>query len=291
MPRHSAEGNLGYPRLVLTFGTDLSEIASIASLNDSLGVIPGCLTLEATVIYCSPSVRWVRELRSSGSTDQSREVNLPLFSITLADRTGCMFLELWRDAALRVYDQAQVWHEDEEIVMIRVSFFTVLDGKIKTLPRSCRIYGTDNAVVERITSTSSPYLVDPRVNLDSTLFIRTFSTLTTTPPFETHITGIVSAIGDIKLTLRRDELRNFRLHDTEGSYVECKALGRHAMNPYLQVQNELVIFGAVAHSGLRGSEDCMWIFDNSHIIRINSGRTVPIASNRIVFHEAEDEDG
>jgi hypothetical protein len=86
-------------------------------------------------------------------------------------------------------------------------------------------------------------------------------------------------------------LRNFRLHDTEGSYVECKALGRHAMNPYLQVQSELVIFGAVAHSNLPGSEDCIWILENSHIIRINSGRTVPIASNRIVFHEAEDEDG
>ena len=109
----NAENIISYPSLVLTFGSNFSEIASLASLEDCSGVTPGCLTLEARVVFRDPSIRWVRvhrSSRSSASVDQNHGRSLPFLSLTLADRTGCSFLELWRNAALYVYEQAQNWH-------------------------------------------------------------------------------------------------------------------------------------------------------------------------------------
>ena len=210
-----------------------------------------------------------RSSRSSASVDQNHGASLPFLSLTLADRTGCSFLELWRNAALYVYEQAQNWHEDEEVVMIRVSFFSVLDDKQKSFPKSCHIRGMDNVVVERVSTSSSPFLVDSKVKLDSSLFAGPFTNLlSTTPPFEINITGIVAAIEEVSLSHRGAARRSFRLQDTEGSHVECRAFGRHTMSPFLLMGNELVIFGARK----QGLASCLWVFNNCHIVQLNSNR-------------------
>ena len=285
LPTHVFIGDIwSSPKLVLSFGTDTSEIVSIASLYECIGVKPGCLTLEARVIYCESEVRLVRRvLSSSSSMDPRREQVVPFYKMTLADRTGCLFLELWRDAAFRICDVVRAWHEQDAVVLIRVSRVTVLDNKRKAFPKACRIGGADDLIVEKIATSNSPFLVDPSVKLDSSLLIERFTAMTTRPPFEIHLSAIVSAVGDIRLTAQGREIRSFRLHDLEGNYVDCEALGRHARNPYLLVQNEVVIFGAIAQPYFDWKT--LWINNYSHIIQITSGCSVPVGLNRIVFAE------
>ena len=272
------------PELVLSFGTDVSEIVSIASVTECIGVKPGCLTLEARVIYCESEVCFVRlALSSSSSIDPRREQLVPFYKMTLADRTGCMFLELWRDAALRIRDVVRAWQEQDEVALVRVSGFTVSFNNRKAFPKACRIGGDDDLIVEQIATSKSPFLVDPSVNLDSSLLIERFTVMTTRPPFEIHLSAIVSAVGDIRLTAQGREIRSFRLHDLEGYYVDCEALGNHARNPYLLVQNKIVIFGAIAQPYFDWKT--LWINNFSHIMLITYGCSVPVGLNRIVFAE------
>ena len=93
----------------------------------------------------------------------------------------------------------------------------------------------------------------------------------------------MSAVGDVRLTAQGREIRSFRLHDLDGNYVDCEALGRHARNPYLLVQNKIVIFGAIAQPYFDWKT--LWIINFSHIMLITHGCSVPVGLNRIVFAE------
>lgn len=282
-----SDGTITYPNLVLTSATGFAELVSIASLKDCVGVLPGCFTLEAIVVYYEPLVRWVQAISSTASSQQNQELKIPTVNMTLADRTGCASLELWHTAALYAHAQTEKWRGDTNSPMIRLSFFSVYHDNRQLFQRSCRISGS-NIKIESLSSAVSPYLIDSRVHLDDSLFIRRLSLLSSTlPPFSSHLAALVSKVQEVRSTRSSQQIRNFRLIDRYGSYIECRALGRHAGNPLLVDGNEVVVYGASVpmsrHQSILGF---LWLLNDAHVILLKRQCRVPEALCRIDFNNA-----
>ena len=103
-----------------------------------------------------------------------------------------------------------------------------------------------------------------------------------------NISGIVSTIGEEVVTQSGKPMASFRLHDSSGRCCECKILGRHVGNTFLQEGSEVILFSTTAQSGLGRSSrlpGCLWVYDESHIIRLRERVHVPMAKETITFQE------
>ena len=95
---------------------------------------------------------------------------------------------------------------------------------------------------------------------------RNLSLLTGTLPFGAHVAGFVSAVGSVSVSRNGNEMLSFRLNDTRGNYVECRACGRHARNKHIEEKNEIVAYGTQAQAGLKGAPGLLWVYNESHIV-------------------------
>ena len=238
------------------------EFVSVADLYGRIGTHPGAVSIEAIVLFCASEVRWATV---TDQRNQNKE-NVPVLTVVLADRTGYVCLELWRDVAVNICEMAREWGEEASKVTVRVSDFGIGEEKKRFVGKACHLTGDDRTTVKRIASSIQPSLVDETVHLTGSLFVRNLSLLTGTLPFGAHVAGFVSAVGSVSVSRNGNEMLSFRLNDTRGNYVECRACGRHARNKHIEEKNEIVAYGTQAQAGLKGASGLLWVYDESHIV-------------------------
>ena len=262
-----------------------SEIVSVAALYGKIGAEAGSLFIEARFLYCDSETRVVSD--SKAKIKSKKKGPVAVLTLVLADRTGYICLELWRDVATSVCEIAQEWLADEGAVYLRISNFAVVEDRRKFLSKNCKLTGDDRTLVERIPSSSQPSLMDSTTHLAGNLFIRNLSFLAVKPPFVVHLAGVVSLSQGMKLSRGGEEMLDFRFIDTSGNYVDCRAFGRHARNQLIADKNELVIYGASVPSSQNSQSEFLWLHNDCHIVLLKRKCTVPKAVCLIEFAEDE----
>ena len=139
--------------------------------------------------------------------------------------------------------------------------------------------------MKRLLEGSVPEITNSSTSIDINMFVRDFSRLTLKLPFVVNICGIVSTIGEEVMTQSGKPMASFRLHDASGRCCDCKILGRHVGNTFLQEGCEVILFGMTAQSGLGRSCGSLWVYDHTHIIRLRERVPVPPAKETITFEE------
>ena len=79
-----------------------------------------------------------------------------------------------------------------------------------------------------------------------------------------NVAGVITQCGscDVGHTSRLP-IKSFRLCDSNGCYVNCSALGRHAENHDLVDGNRILFFFASSRKGNPGQ---LWIYHDCHVI-------------------------
>ena len=72
-------------------------------------------------------------------------------------------------------------------------------------------------------------------------------------------------------------MRPFQLQDCTGKFVMCIALGRHSENELLEDYSEVVVYFATAQAGLGNEPGKLWVYDESHIVRLRQRCKAPSA--------------
>ena len=71
------------------------------------------------------------------------------------------------------------------------------------------------------------------------------------------------------------DMQEFRLHDSQGRYVVCRAFGRHAGSVLIVDGAELVIYFASAKVGLSNQPGSLWLYDEAHVIALGEVFGIP----------------
>ena len=96
------------------------------------------------------------------------------------------------------------------------------------------------------------------------------------PVFLISISGIVSHCKpEVTSSTTNEAMKEFRLQDQSGRYVNCKAYGRHAVNSIIEDSTEVVLYFALARSGLNNQTGSLWLFDDAHVLELSKSRSVP----------------
>ena len=141
--------------------------------------------------------------------------------------------------------------------------------------------------MERIPTSSRPSLMDSTTHLAGNIFIRNIGLLAAKPPFVVHLAAVVTTVQGMKLSRAGVEMLDFRLLDTAGNYVECRAHGRHARNSLIVDKNELVVYGASVTVSQNNQSGLLWLFNDSHVVLLKRKCPVPKALRLIEFEEDE----
>jgi len=264
------------------------EMLSVAELYGRIGAEPGTTSVEVRFLYCDSEVRHADLSNATNRTKPKKKNQAAVLTLVVSDRTGCIYVELWREAASNICELAQEWNEEDSNVLLRISNYTVVEDKRTMISKSCKLIGDDRTQVARISFSTRPSLVDPTTHLAGSIFIRNISLLAAKPPFFVHLAGIVSMVQDLKVSRQGNEMRDFRLSDISGNYVECRALGRHVHNPHIADKNEVVIYGSsVTVPQGNNKSGYLWLFNEAHVVILKRKCVVPKSLRHIEFEEEE----
>eukprot|EP00973_Karenia_brevis_P094366 12422096-Karenia_brevis.AAC.1 len=67
----------------------------------------------------------------------------------------------------------------------------------------------------------------------------------------------------------------------QGKYVECMAFDRHADCDALQRGNMVVLYFALAQAGLNGRPGCLWLYNEAHILLMQTDMRIPSLKDEI----------
>ena len=93
------------------------------------------------------------------------------------------------------------------------------------------------------------------------------------------VTGIVAAVRPVTQSNNGVDMQDFRLVDSSGRYVMCKAFGRHAGNALIASGNQIILYFANARVGLSNQPGSLWLYDEAHIVVIAHAQTVPASKH------------
>ena len=249
---------------------------AVQVLHTASGLTTDALQLEAYVMHYSVEPRYVKIARGR----QGAEETVPVISVLVADRTGPIVIEAWREAATMFLENLLQWDEgraDNEQLLVEITYFVVKDDNRVHQTPVRKLHTNERTRLQRRSVGSQNAIVNVSVTPDASLFTRELRKVCTKPPYIISIVGIVVEVQGLTVTQSGDSRKDFRLQDTTGQYVECAALGRHAENNNLVEGNEVILYFLTALAGLRGRPGLLWLYDDSHVAMVRKHIvTVPL---------------
>jgi len=138
-----------------------------------------------------------------------------------------------------------------------------------------RLHSTQWTIVERVPAPTRESLTNETIAPHPALYTRDFARLMLKPPFLVNISGIVSMVQDETFSAAGDPMLMFRLTDSGGRYVQCRAFGRHVANEHIDNGTEVVLYFVTAQRGLNNQPGQLWIYDEAHIVSLQTGCAIP----------------
>ena len=236
-------------------------------LHTASGLTTDALQLEAYVMHYSLEPRYVKIQRGR----QGVEETVPVISVLVADRTGPIVIEAWREAATMFLENLLQWDQvraDNEQLLVEITYFVVKDDTRVHQTPVRKLHTNERTRLQRRSVGSQNAIVNVNVTPEASLFTRELRKVCTKPPFIISIVGIVVEVQGLTVTQSGESRKEFKLQDTTGQYVECSAFGRHADNNYLVEGDEVIIYFLTAQAGLRGRPGLLWLYEDSHVAMV-----------------------
>ena len=213
------------------------------------------IVLTAYVLHVPEAPRLVDVPNKKTKSSES----VPVVSVLLADRTGPISLDLWRNAAEDVLRDYRAWSgENSGPMLVEWRGFAVRRFARKDVPffpePMRKLSGTDKTTWSLIAAADMASVMDPAVRLGSGLYCSDLSCLDAKTPFFVSLKGIVFSVGPETESQTGSPMLSFKLHDIAGRYASCMAFGRHASNEHLHNGAEVVLFFTSAKAGYGGGD-------------------------------------
>ena len=238
--------------------------------------------VEVYVLHKGVKVKWVQ----SRSKRTGEAESIPTLTVTLADRTGVILMTFWRQAALNALQTFTAWgNGHDNPILVEISYFNAREDTRPSIPKGHRLHGNERTRMRRLLQGSVETITDPNISVDVNTYVRDFGHLNLEPPYHVNISGVVSSIGNEGATEKGRPMASFRLHESSGKYCECKVLGRHVDNTCLTEGSEVILFSTTAKSGANTASGFLWIFDETHIVRLREHVHVPAAKELVRFQK------
>ena len=238
--------------------------------------------LEAYVLH------FPNELRQVTVTDQrtQKTEQVGAMTVLLADRTGPILLEAWRDVAdniLSIFLQMENDSFPLEVFAVEVSGFAVDHERRTHVGFMRKLHATKKTQFVLRPSPTQNSLMDGSVHPSPQLFTRDFSKLLAVPPFIINIVGVIADVKGITESESGISRREFKLQGSGGKYISCIAFGRHADSELLAPHNEVILYFASGKSDLRQRVGVLWLYDESHVMLLRQVFLPGLPSQAISF--------
>ena len=228
--------------------------------------------LKVAVLDFPAEPRWVTVTDKKSKAEEK----VAVVSILVADATGPIAFEIWRNPAETVLQNLIAWSAaTEETVWVEMQYLWSRAEFGACIPPTRKLVGHERtSVVE-----CAPVHVSEVATPADMLYCKDFAKLSAQlPPFTVSIIGIVTTLDEEEMTSQSGlPMKSFRLQDQSGRYVRCTVCGRHVDNVALRANNEVILFFAKALPGLRGDPGSLWVYDSSHIVLRRQGCQPPSA--------------
>ena len=166
------------------------------------------------------------------------------------------------------------------LVLIEITGFYVRDAAFKDstcIPQMRKIVCDDQCAFKRLQSSNLPSICSTDIMLAPELHLRYFSLLRGSLPFITSVSGIVTDVAELTETFEGAPMRGSTLNDTNGKYVFCDALGRHAHNVALRHENCIAVFFATAQARCDHEIRELLVHDSSFVFFLRHLVVLPAA--------------
>ena len=235
--------------------------------------LSGSDSVELTVVVLNHS----EELRWTTVTDRMTKAQsqVPIVSVMLADSSGPILLELWRDGAENALRDLVGWSSasNDELVWVEVRYAWCLAIQGRVIPVVRKMVANERTTIVRC----EPPAIPPSASPSAELYAVDFDCLHGTVPFTVCLRGTVTSVQEETISQAGNPVKYFKLHDQIGKFVHCVAFGRHVANKCIVECNDVVLYFANAVAGLNGASGQLWMFDESHIVVVGVRFSVPPA--------------
>ena len=225
----------------------------------------------AVVLHYPEAPRW------GTVTDRKTksQIQVPVVSVMLADASGPILFELWRDAADSAFRDLTSWASSSNDALmwveVRHAWCRAIPGRV--IPALRKLVGNDRTTMVRCEAPSIACRGAPA----SELYSVDFEQLNGAMPFTICLRGVVTSVQGEVLSQSGNPMKHFKLHDQTGRFVHCVALGRQVDNEFIAECNEVVLYFAKALPGVAGAQGQLWMYDESHIVLVGRRFGVPPA--------------
>ena len=230
------------------------------------------VAVQGRILQAPDEPKWVNI--TDRRTKQQELV--PVITILLADRTGPIVLELWRNTAESLLQDLNAKEDpDDEGVIIEVRRCWVRTENKVCIPQTRKLASNERTSVVLLEVANQPSLVDESITISQSMYVRDFTQLSKKPPYQISIAGVISSIQPEITTRSGALMRSFRLQDNTGKWVACVAFDQAAENVVIANGNEVVMFFASAQEGLNNGPGQLWLYDRSHVVLLRVGCSAP----------------
>ena len=240
----------------------------------------GPLSMEAMVLHNPPECRLVNvPNKLTGGKDRVFVV-----SVLLADRSGPVALEAWREHAEKLVRDFAMWSKQTSgPVLVQVHHFDVREDNRPHTGAMRKMHSNDCTKVTRVDVPERDSMTNEAIIPHPSLYTRDFDRLDMKPTFLVNVAGIVSMVQDETYSVNGDPMRQFRLSDSGGKYVSCRVFGRHTENDSIENGADVVLYFAAAQAGKSNQQSQLWIYDEAHIVLLKKGCGIPSPRQNIEF--------
>jgi len=231
------------------------------------------VAVQVLLLNCPTACRYVKVPNKSGAGGKE---SVAVLSVLFTDRYGPMALEVWRECAEALLIQLTQWKKETHgNVYVQLEFFEVRtenrphQGAIRTM------HSTDRTKVTQIAEPTCESLADSSIVPSQGLYTKDFNRLSMKPPYIMNIAGIINMVQDETRSNQGNCMRLFRLTDSGGTWIQCRAFGRHTDNIYIKNGQEVVLYFVSARKGLNNSAGQLWIYDKAHIAALQTDCAIP----------------
>ena len=258
---------------------------SVHDLHTAETELTDALALQAHVLHYPSETRLVMVRDRRTGTQESVSV----MSILLADRTGPILLEFWREAADETLHQLTTWETGlpcGKLLMVDVQRFVVREDSRIHSTSMRKLHSNEHTTVKRLTVASCQSMNSETIAPAISLYTRNFNLLSAQqPPFVLSIAGIISNVQGEAVSQNGAPMKAFKLQDNTGKYVQCVAFGRHVDNPIISENTEVVLYFAQALAGRGNYTGQLWLYDESHVSMLRSECAAPSARQHIELRQ------
>ena len=240
--------------------------------------------LECFVLFAPAEVSWVQvAARGSSGSEQAAVLN-----VLLADRTGPIILDLWREDAHTFLRDLDEWiSAGTDCPMVCVRNFRISRGEALRKDAICvppmrKISGGDRTKLSLLTAPTQSSLSNAQTSLSYDLFAKSLVDVDVPLPAVVNVAGFVGEVVSEGHAGSGVPMKTWKLQDLSGRFLEVVAHGRHADNAVMETGNQVALYFAIALEGRRGAEAKFWLFDTSHVVKLHGERrALPPARSRV----------